>query len=498
MVGKQKTHTPNRCVYEVTMACNLRCRHCGSRAGRARPDELTTSEATDLFKQLAKLGCKRVTLSGGEPTSRPDWPDLIENAARTGMRVSMITNGLNFNDEAARLAKDRGLITVGFSVDGIGRTHDQIRAKTGHFRVVTEAMSSAVKAGISFTIITTLNRLNLGELEELHDFARDRGAYSWQVQPAADMGNMEEHPELCLRSSDLVAIERNVAGLIKRGQQRVAVCNSMGYFGPFERVLRKSHRAPCFKGCAAGTRTLGIESNGNVKGCLSIMAGYNEQGSDFVEGNIRTESLAQIWNRPGAFAYNRDWSIDDLEGFCRECKHAARCRGGCRSNMVASSGGAENKMCVYRALSEEAFNTRRAGQAAAAVLATVLGASTQACWDTEGFDTQIRHDAAANDGDADADADDADMDTDTDTDSDGDADADAYDTDTDSDGDSDADAYDTDVDTDAYDTDVDTDAYDTDVDTDADGDTDKDASVDSGGDASIDSGLDVDMDSGTD
>ncbi len=39
---------PVYAVWEVTLKCDLACRHCGSRAGHARPDELTTSEALDL------------------------------------------------------------------------------------------------------------------------------------------------------------------------------------------------------------------------------------------------------------------------------------------------------------------------------------------------------------------------------------------------------------------------------------------------------------------
>ena len=40
----------------MTLACDLACRHCGSRAGRARPDELTTAEALNLVDQMADLG----------------------------------------------------------------------------------------------------------------------------------------------------------------------------------------------------------------------------------------------------------------------------------------------------------------------------------------------------------------------------------------------------------------------------------------------------------
>jgi MoaA/NifB/PqqE/SkfB family radical SAM enzyme len=60
-------------VWEITLKCNLACGHCGSRAGDKREDELTTSEALDLVRQMAELGIEEVTLIGGEAFMRPDW-----------------------------------------------------------------------------------------------------------------------------------------------------------------------------------------------------------------------------------------------------------------------------------------------------------------------------------------------------------------------------------------------------------------------------------------
>ena len=44
---------PRIAVWELTLACNMRCGHCGSRAGRARPDELDTEEALELVRHDA-------------------------------------------------------------------------------------------------------------------------------------------------------------------------------------------------------------------------------------------------------------------------------------------------------------------------------------------------------------------------------------------------------------------------------------------------------------
>ncbi|MBW2530386.1 MAG: radical SAM protein [Deltaproteobacteria bacterium] len=427
-------YTPQRCVFEATLACNLRCRHCGSRAGRARPDELTLAETSDLFVQLAELGCERITISGGEPTMRPDWLELIAAAAGAGLRVGMITNALKFGDDAARAARDAGLGAVGLSLDGVGETHDRVRGRAGHFDVITAAMDRAAGIGLPWAAITHVNRLNRGELPQLHELVRDAGAFAWQVQLGTEMGNMRDNRELLIATHDLPALEREVAALVRRGGVPLLVSDSIGYFGPHERTLRLCQKASTFNGCPAGKRNLGVESNGNIKGCLSLMAGYNDEGARFVEGNVRDERLADIWHRRGAFAYTREWTAVDLSGFCRECEHAEICLGGCRSKMYASGCEGENPVCVHRAI-VEASGEARAGRAAAVVLASLLGASASACSDSGRIDDEEDGAPAGGDTDGDTDADtDVDADADSDADSDGDSDTD-IDTDSDTDGD---------------------------------------------------------------
>src|SRR6476661_4965920 len=53
---------PIYAVWEITLACDLACRHCGSRAGKARPDELSTAECLALVRQMAELGVREITL----------------------------------------------------------------------------------------------------------------------------------------------------------------------------------------------------------------------------------------------------------------------------------------------------------------------------------------------------------------------------------------------------------------------------------------------------
>src|SRR5262245_42973904 len=90
---------PMYVVWEITLACDLACRHCGSRAGHARPDELTTSECLDLVDQIADLGVMEVILIGGEAYLRDDWCDVIRHIRARGMHALMTTGGRGLTKE---------------------------------------------------------------------------------------------------------------------------------------------------------------------------------------------------------------------------------------------------------------------------------------------------------------------------------------------------------------------------------------------------------------
>ena len=89
---------PRFCVWELTLACDMRCQHCGSFAGTRRPDELDFDEQLSVAEQLIRLGCEKVTLGGGEPTLHPRWYQLGKYLTDGGVRVNIISNGWGWDE----------------------------------------------------------------------------------------------------------------------------------------------------------------------------------------------------------------------------------------------------------------------------------------------------------------------------------------------------------------------------------------------------------------
>src|ERR1043165_9052749 len=87
---------PVHVVWEITLACDLKCLHCGSRAGRRRPNELSTAECLQVVDHLARLGTREVSLIGGESYLRRDWTEIVSAIRSHGMYCAIQTGVRNF------------------------------------------------------------------------------------------------------------------------------------------------------------------------------------------------------------------------------------------------------------------------------------------------------------------------------------------------------------------------------------------------------------------
>ncbi len=345
-----KRYVPKKCVFESTLACNLRCKHCGSYAGARREEELSLEECLVVADQLGELGCKRVSLAGGEPTMHPHWHEIGRRLTELGMQVNIVSNGWRWTPKHLERARHAGLCSVALSLDGLEEDHDFIR-REGSFRQVISAMDMLVKAGLPTAVNTTINRRNRRSLPELRALLIDHGVFAWQIQIATPTGNMSDHLELVLPPEDLLWLVPQIAELrqLPESPLRVDPADDIGYYGACEQDLRDSNsQVPFWIGCRAGCQVIGIESNGNIKGCLSLPSSMH--GEDrFVEGNLRRDRLETIWRRPGAFAYNRQYTEGCLGGFCGVCRYRTFCRGGCSWAAFGNTGDRfDNPYCFYR------------------------------------------------------------------------------------------------------------------------------------------------------
>lgn len=335
-------------VWELTLACDQKCLHCGSRGGKPRRDELSTAEALDLVDAIADLGAMEVTLIGGEAYLRRDWSTIAAAVVRRGMQCSMVTGGRHFDAGRAAEAAAAGINNVSLSLDGIGATHDQQRGP-GSFAAALGALRHLRAAGVHTSCNTQISRASMPELPALLDLLVAEGAGAWLLALAVPMGRAADHPGRILQPLDLLELMPLLADLALRGDAagvQLWPGDNLGYFGPFEHVLRgRLWRGRPWNGCGAGTVTLGIESDGTVKGCSALPR------DAYAAGNIRETPLRQLWEQAPALSFNRERTGADLGGFCRSCYYADACLAGCTwtTHVVRGERG-DNPYCHHRVL----------------------------------------------------------------------------------------------------------------------------------------------------
>jgi radical SAM protein with 4Fe4S-binding SPASM domain len=339
---------PITAVWEITMGCNMRCKHCGSSCAKPLPGELTTEEALALCEDIAALGMKWITLSGGEPLIRKDWALLVRRLRELGVIPNIISNGWMCSEEVIDTAKQAGVGTFAISLDGTRDIHDYIR-RAGSYDRALKALKIMAEMGVAAGVITTVQRRNIDHLAELYQTLRGVGLTNWQLQIGLPMGNLrdQDNIEMVLGPE---AVDQVIDFIHERSQDpqmSIYPADCLGYYSRKEIEARtrayRSDQAITWQGCNAGKRSLGILHNGDILGCTSI------RDRAFIEGNIRERPLAEIWNDPNSFAWSRGLTKKDLGGHCRSCGFGDVCLGGCPNTRLTANGTiySSNAFCAY-------------------------------------------------------------------------------------------------------------------------------------------------------
>ena len=352
--ARKLRYRPQAAALEVTLRCDMSCRHCGSDASRReRPDALSFADWCGVVDELKKLKVPHCTLSGGEPFLYPRWRDLVLHIRSRGLGVNFISNGYNITEDDMRFMKGAQVEHVGVSLDGDEPTHDHIRCKPGSFAKVVRLFALGREYGVPVYPATSINKLNFPVRENILQVVLDNKVRAWQVQIVNSFGRAgrlkdkmlldpEQFTQLC---DDVLRWQKaHGPGL------RIMAADSLGYCHPVTDAILGDCE---WQGCNAGMYVLGIQADGTVLGCLSL------QDKAFAAGNVRARPLSEIWNDDQAFAYTRRHDPSLLEGACKACGKAAVCKAGCLGMAFSTSGTIGRNPYCYKAIVEAGPSPRR-------------------------------------------------------------------------------------------------------------------------------------------
>lgn len=161
--------SPIRVYFELTRKCNLHCKHCFSSSSNSEDDMLSKNFIFKMLEEMQEFRILDIRFTGGEPTCRDDWFDILKYSKDLGFAVSINTNGVykNQNEILKKyILLDLNQITI--SIDGLERNHDFIRGKNS-FKSAINTLIAFYNAGLPLRVNTVISKRNYHEIPLLLD-----------------------------------------------------------------------------------------------------------------------------------------------------------------------------------------------------------------------------------------------------------------------------------------------------------------------------------------
>jgi pyrroloquinoline quinone biosynthesis protein E len=307
----------------------LQCPYCSNplelvRAAR----ELDTAAWCRVFDEAAELGVLQVHLSGGEPTLRPDLPDLVRQAAAAGLYTNLITAGVLLDRAKIEGLAAAGLDHVQLSVQDVepGSANRIGGYKDGHARKL-RAAAWVRQAGLPLTLNAVVHRQNLDRIEETIALAVELDAHRLEVAHVQYYGwALRNRGALMPTRAQLDHATEVVRAARDRLKGRLVIDYVVpDYYARFPK--------PCMGGW--GRLGLNVTPEGKVLPCHAA-----ETITTFAFDRVTERPLADIWANSQAF--NAFRGTDWMPNPCRGCERREIDWGGCRCQAFALTGNAAN------------------------------------------------------------------------------------------------------------------------------------------------------------
>lgn len=299
---------PLRVEWELTQRCNLRCSFCyvsSLRKNATNYKEPALEEIKDILRQLKEINILAIYFTGGEPLLRKDIFQILD-LARRNFLTSLETNGTLITPKIAKKLKHR-IYSIYLSLDGLKETHDKIRGVKGSFERTVQAIEYLQNEGIKPIIITfTITKKNYKEfpaLIKLLSKYKVKVAANDCIPSGRGTTMKSKYPLPNKEFWSFVENEKNLT-------QKYGVPIYTKQFG-----LEKFENRYAFTFCNAGSNYFNITAAGKVLPC-SILR--------YVCGDIKKDSLKNIWNNSEAFLRIRN---SQYQGNCKNCPQRKYCQG---------------------------------------------------------------------------------------------------------------------------------------------------------------------------
>lgn len=301
-----KNHSLFQAEIDITSGCNAKCFFCYQGDSHSiKKNELSFDEVISLLNDLKKMGCYYISFIGGEPFMRADMIDILDYAKKIGFMISVVTNLQLVNEKQLARICEIGVDRVSVSFHSVDeKTYCNIfHVDRKFYEKALENVIYLIEKKINIGILVTVSDKNFHEMKKIRDFFLSKGIKETNV--AFNMlvsGKNEVQSRRPMRELEKVLIESNL---------------------PIDSILTKNNNFTC----SAGKISCCINSIGDVFPCTFM---------NTPAGNIREESLENIWNQSHFMRFVRSVKEEHFEK-CLQCENNRFCNV-CMANNMNETG----------------------------------------------------------------------------------------------------------------------------------------------------------------
>lgn len=310
------------CEFELTLRCNLKCKHCYISAGIPSEGEITLKEIENVLNNLKEfhkkdMRGKRIVLTGGEPFIREDLLEIIELITKHGFQILINSNGLMINDQHIKSLKKYHNLQICISLDGLKESHENLRG-IGTFEKTIEIIKKLSDSGINTSINMLCHKKNFNELEDLFKLTKDLKLHGINPVPVVLMGRAKEFGIEPVPEKEFY---RGIFNIFQKNQEYIKLMRRTSFINLVAglAVNVKSHY------CGTGSRgTFFISYDGKVYPCP------NMRFANYLLGDIKKRSLLEIIKENPIIKKLSNLSVNTMNDQCKNCDVKYFCGGFCR------------------------------------------------------------------------------------------------------------------------------------------------------------------------
>jgi radical SAM family uncharacterized protein len=260
--------------HKLTYNCNLKCKMCPF--WKRQSKDLSTENEKQILKQIYNSGVCGIGFEGGEPLLRNDLAEILAYSRALPLHTSLITNGTLLKSKIDEIAPYiSGMVFV--SLDGLEKTHDQIRGVNGCFKKAVQGIDAA-KDKVSIIINTTMTAENIYEVEDIVRLAKDLGVRI-VLSKAHEYHNINASAP---QDDEVTKVAKRLIELKKKG---FPIFNTTEYF----KVVAKEKKWKC-----KPWSIINVGTDGRLVLPCYVYNQYETDASVF-ENNIKTVTSSFDW-----------------------------------------------------------------------------------------------------------------------------------------------------------------------------------------------------------